>query len=73
MTKLAPRRIGGLIMGVLYLSNSTGNYLGGRMASVSDSLPLPILFGTVGMAAVVLAGVLALLNKPMKRLTAGAD
>jgi POT family proton-dependent oligopeptide transporter len=73
MTKLAPRSIGGLIMGVLFLSNSTGNYLGGRMASVSESLPLPMLFGVVGMAAVVLGAVLALLNGPMKRLTAGGD
>jgi POT family proton-dependent oligopeptide transporter len=73
MTKLAPRRIGSLMMGVLFLSNSTGNYLGGRMASVSESLPLPMLFGVVGMVAVVLSGVLAALNGTMKRLTAGED
>jgi POT family proton-dependent oligopeptide transporter len=68
MTKLAPRRIVGLIMGVFFLSISIGNYIGGRLASIYDTMPLPRLFGTVGMLAVVLGIVLALFNKPMKRL-----
>lgn len=73
MTKLAPQRIGGLIMGIFFLSISVGDYISGRLASIYDTMPLPKLFGTVGAIAVVLAFVLALLNGPMKRLTAGHE
>jgi POT family proton-dependent oligopeptide transporter len=69
MTKLAPKQIGGLIMGVFFLSNSIGNYIGGRMASLSDTMPQAKLFGIAGASAIVLAVILALSNGPMKRLT----
>ncbi len=73
MTKLAPQRIAGLIMGVFFLAISVGDYISGRLASVFETMPLPKLFGSVGMAAVVLAVVLALCNGPMKRLTGNDD
>jgi POT family proton-dependent oligopeptide transporter len=73
MTKLAPQSLVGLMMGIFYVSISIGDYLGGRMASVSEAIPLPKLFGTVGLAAVVLGGVLFLLNKPMKKLIGNAE
>jgi POT family proton-dependent oligopeptide transporter len=73
MTKLAPQRIAGLIMGVWFLAISVGDYISGRLASVYDTMPLPKLFGTVGASAIVLAGVLALLNKPMKSLIGGEE
>jgi POT family proton-dependent oligopeptide transporter len=69
MTKLAPKQIGGLIMGVFFLSNSIGNYIGGRMASLSDTMPQAKLFGIAGASAIVLAVILALFNGPMKRLS----
>ena len=34
MSKLAPVRIGGLIMGVWFLAAAVGNYIGGRLAGV---------------------------------------
>ena len=48
MTKLAPVRIGGLIMGVWLLSISFGNFTGGRISSLYGTMPLPTLFGVVG-------------------------
>ena len=45
MTKLAPVRIGGLMMGVWFLGASVGNYLGGRWPAFYESMPLPSLFG----------------------------
>ena len=73
MTKLAPQRIAGLIMGLWFVSISIGDYIGGRLASVYETLPLPKLFGIVGGCAVVLSVVLALFNRPMKRLIGSQD
>lgn len=71
MTKLAPARIGGLIMGVFFLSISVGDYIGGRLASVYETFPLPELFGIVAAFCIVAGMLLVLLFKPMKRLTGG--
>lgn len=71
MTKLAPARIGGLVMGVWFLSAAVGNYLGGGFASLYETFPLPSLFGTVAGFSLAAAIVLALFTKPMKRLMGG--
>lgn len=71
MTKLAPTSVTGLMMGVWFLALSVGNYMGGRIASLYESLPLPTLFGVVGVFAVIAAIVLALFVKPMVRLMGG--
>jgi proton-dependent oligopeptide transporter, POT family len=47
MSKLAPVRIGGLVMGVWFLGLAVGNYVGGRAAGFYESMTLPSLFGTV--------------------------
>jgi POT family proton-dependent oligopeptide transporter len=59
MTKLAPARIVSLMMGVWFLGASVGNYLGGEMAGLYASMPLPTLFGVVGLFG-TLAGVIML-------------
>ena len=40
MSKLAPARIAGLVMGVWFLALSVGNYLAGMAASVYETMPL---------------------------------
>jgi POT family proton-dependent oligopeptide transporter len=60
-------------MGIFFLSNSMGNYISGRLASIYETMPLPKLFGTVGASALLVGAVLAMLSKPMKRLTGGED
>ncbi len=60
MSKLAPVRIGGLVMGVWFLGSSVGNYIGGRLAGFYEAWTLPSLFGAVTAFSVV-AGVLLLL------------
>ena len=50
---------------------SVGNYMGGRMASLYESLPLPMLFSAVGLFAIVSGVVLAMFVKPMVRLMGG--
>jgi POT family proton-dependent oligopeptide transporter len=71
MTKLAPIRISGLIMGVWFLSMSLGNYIGGRLASLYETFPLPALFGVVAGFCIALSAIFVLLFRPMKRLMGG--
>jgi POT family proton-dependent oligopeptide transporter len=69
MTRLAPARIVGLMMGVWFLASSVGNYIGGRVSSFYESWPLPGLFGAVAAFGIVAGLVLLALAKPMRRLT----
>jgi POT family proton-dependent oligopeptide transporter len=71
MTKLAPARIGGLMMGAWFLSISVGDFIGGRLAAVYETFPLPTLFGIVAGFSIVMGLLLVMLIKPMKRLMGG--
>jgi POT family proton-dependent oligopeptide transporter len=68
MTKLAPVRIGGLMMGVWFLATSVGNFIGGRISSFYESWALPSLFGAVGLFAIGAGILLFLFVKPIKQL-----
>ena len=70
MTKLAPARVGSLMMGVWFVATSVGNFIGGQVASVYEKFSLPQLFGGVAMYALVFAVVLGLLVNPIKRMMA---
>ncbi len=64
MTKLAPKKIAGQIMGVWFLAAAIGNYMGGEIAGFFEQLPLDQLFGAV--AAVNLGiGFLVMLAVPL--------
>ena len=71
MTKLAPARIGSLLMGVWFLSLSVGNYLGGRIASQYEALPLANLFWLIAAFGLGAGLVLAFLVKPTKAMMGG--
>ena len=58
VTKLAPLRIVGLMMGVWFLSNAFGNKLAGWAAGFFSSMPLNTLFGYVTVVLMVSAGVM---------------
>ena len=68
MTKLAPARIGGLMMGVGFLATSVGNFIGGRVSGFYESWALPSLFGAVGLFAIGAGILLFLFVKPIKTL-----
>jgi POT family proton-dependent oligopeptide transporter len=68
MTRLAPARIAGLVMGVWFLALSVGSYLAGMASSVYETMPLPTLFTVVTVTAVGAAVVMALLIKPIHRM-----
>jgi proton-dependent oligopeptide transporter, POT family len=71
VTKLAPERLVGSMMGVWFLSLAVGNFIGGRVAGYFETLPLPQLFGAVFVTSAVSALILALLVKPIRRLMSG--
>jgi POT family proton-dependent oligopeptide transporter len=73
MTKLAPARAVGLIMGVWFLATSVGNFIGGRLASVYETFPLPQLFGLVAGFCFLLALVLVFMIRPMRGLSEGVN
>jgi POT family proton-dependent oligopeptide transporter len=69
-TKLAPARVGGMMMGVFLMSIAVGTYLGGQVASVYDQYSLATLFAMVAAAAFIAAIILALFIKPIGRMLA---
>ena len=68
VTKLAPVRIVGLMMGVWFLSNAFGNKLAGWAASFFSSMPLQTLFGEVAIILLIAAAIVFALVKPVRRL-----
>jgi len=73
MTKLAPARVAGMMMGLWFVSISIGDYLAGVAASVYESMPLPSLFGTVAAISLGAAVVLVLLVRPTVKLMGGVN
>jgi POT family proton-dependent oligopeptide transporter len=71
MTKLAPARVAGMMMGLFFVSISIGDYLAGTAASLYESMPLPQLFGVVAGISFGAAAVLAWLVKPTVKLMSG--
>jgi len=71
VTKLAPTRVVGLMMGVWLLSTAIGNKLAGWTAGFFTTLPLPTLFGYVAAVTLVSAAVLGVLIGPIRKLMGG--
>jgi proton-dependent oligopeptide transporter, POT family len=67
-TKLAPARVGGLMMGLWFLGISVGNFIGGRLASLYGSMPLPTLFGAIAAVGIGAGLVMFMLTPSIKRL-----
>jgi POT family proton-dependent oligopeptide transporter len=71
VTKLAPERLVGSMMGVWFLSIALGNLIGGEVSRYFETFALPNLFGAVFLTTAGSALVLALLVKPIRRLMSG--
>jgi proton-dependent oligopeptide transporter, POT family len=68
VTKLAPVRILGVMMGVWFLSNAVGNKLAGWAAGFFSTMPLETLFGVVAGILLGSAVIMFVLVKPIRRL-----
>ena len=71
VTKLAPIRIVGLMMGVWFLSNAFGNKLAGWAAGFFSTVPLHDLFREVTLVLLISAAVMFALVGPIRKLMAG--
>jgi POT family proton-dependent oligopeptide transporter len=68
MTRLAPQRIVGMVLGIWFLATSLGNFLAGLAGSMSSSTSLSTLFAVVTGVALVATLVMAALVGPIKRM-----
>ncbi|MGE3704577.1 MAG: peptide MFS transporter [Vicinamibacterales bacterium] len=68
MTKLAPPRIVGSMMGVWFLGASVGNFIAGQTAAFYESMPLATLFGAVSIMPIIAGVVLLLLSPKFTRM-----
>src|SRR5262245_13456948 len=71
MTKLAPDRAQGFIMGMWFLSTSIGNWMAGKAVTFYGSVALPTLFTWIAVPTIIAAVVLMLLTKPTVKLMSG--
>jgi POT family proton-dependent oligopeptide transporter len=71
MTKLAPARAAGLMMGVWFLGSSVGNFIGGRLASFYETFPLPSLFTVVASFGIVCGVLMLLFSRTIKAWMGG--
>jgi POT family proton-dependent oligopeptide transporter len=71
VTKLAPVRIVGMMMGLWFLSIAAGNKMAGWLAGVSASIPLTTLFAWIAGATIGASVVMLLLVRPVRRLMGG--
>ena len=67
MTKLAPARAVGFVMGIWFLAASIGNWMAGKAGSLYETVPLPKLFGGGALVAIAAAVLLAALVRPTKK------
>jgi len=68
MTKLAPARIVGQMMGIWFLGAALGNFIGGRVGGMFETFPLRLIFLAVFGTSLAAALVMFFLVPWMKRL-----
>lgn len=71
MTKLAPRKIVGAMMGVWFLGASVGNFLAGAMAGMYEALPLETLFWRVSLLPIAAGLVMFVFSKKFTAMMGG--
>jgi len=71
VTKLAPGRVVGMMMGVWFLSIAAGNKLAGYAASLTATIALPQIFGAIAGITIVASIILMLLTPSVRRMMGG--
>ena len=73
MSKLAPKRLAGMVMGTWFLAAANGNYLAGRAAQVSDKWGYNFLFWFLIIVSLTMAAGLFVVAPMIKRMMAVED
>jgi proton-dependent oligopeptide transporter, POT family len=73
MSKLAPPRIAGMVMGTWFLGTAIGNFLAGQAAGLSASHGYAFLFWTLIITSLVFAAAMFLVAPSIKRMLAKGE
>jgi POT family proton-dependent oligopeptide transporter len=73
MTKLAPAPVASQVMGIWFMATAVGNFVGGQVAGLFESFPLPWIFGSVFAVCLLFTLVAVAVARPVKRLMAGVN
>ncbi|MEA2491735.1 MAG: proton-dependent oligopeptide transporter, family [Acidobacteriota bacterium] len=73
VTKLAPKHLVGLMMGVWFFATAMGNYVAGWVAGFLQDRPFTDVFQAAVINLVIATVVLALLIKPIKKMMHGVN
>jgi POT family proton-dependent oligopeptide transporter len=72
MTKLAPQRIAGMVMGMWFAGTALGNYLSGVAAGLTAEYGLTKLFIAMSVPPIAAGVLFAVLVKPIRRMLGSA-
>jgi POT family proton-dependent oligopeptide transporter len=73
MTKFAPQRVQGLMLGVWFASISVGTFLGSLVAGQYENFQLTTIFAAVAGGAIAMAVLMAILTRPVSKLIDAKD
>jgi proton-dependent oligopeptide transporter, POT family len=73
VTKLAPRSLGGQLMGTWFMGTALGNLIAGLAAGGFEGMSVPELFAAVAKVTGVAGVVLLIFARPIRRLVGGAE
>ncbi len=68
VTKLAPKRFVGQMMGIWFMGSALGNLIAGLLGGQFESLPLPELFGNIFLISVGAGLLFLIFSKPIGKL-----
>jgi POT family proton-dependent oligopeptide transporter len=71
MSKLAPPRLAGMVMGTWFLGTAIGNYIAGRAAGFSESRGYGFLFNALIISSLVIAAALFFVAPMIRKMMAG--
>jgi len=73
MTRLAPQRITGMVLGIWFLGSSTGNYAAGRAVSLTESMATDDFILLMTGVPIALGLVMFALARPIQRMLARSN
>ncbi|MEM7581844.1 MAG: peptide MFS transporter [Acidobacteriota bacterium] len=73
MTKLAPERLVGQMMGTWFMGSALGNLIAGLVTGYIEEMPMPDLFRTVAMIVLIAGGVFLVTSPLINRMIGDLD